>query len=105
MVRKFLYAAALVASSVVGLSTPASAQSFGSVTLSFGGPRYGVYDAGYYGYRAHPRYLRNGDWRARDRWERRLRWQRERAWRQRAWRERRWHDDRFRGRDWRYRGY
>jgi hypothetical protein len=111
MVRKFLYAAALAASTVVGLATPAAAQSYGSVTLSVG-PRYGAYNNGYnYGYRDDRRYHndRAYDWRARERWERRLRWEREREWRERARREYRWHQGRDRdwdrGRDWNRRGY
>ena len=108
MVRKFLFAAALAASSVVGFGSPASAQSYGSVTLSVGSPS-GYYGNGY-GYRDDRRYYndRAYDWRARERWERRLRWEREREWRERAARERRWHNDRDgyrdRDRDWR-RGY
>ncbi len=102
MVRKFLYAAALAASSVVGLAAPAAAQSYGSVTVSVG-PRYSAYDRGYYGYGDDRRYYRGSDWRARERWERRIRWQREREWRERARREHRWHNDR--DHDWRYRDY
>jgi hypothetical protein len=104
MVRKFLYAAALAASSVIGFAAPAAAQGYGSVTLS-AGPRYGAYDDGYYGYRDDRRYYRDRvhDWRARERWERRLRWEREREWRERARREYRWHNDR--DRDWGYRRY
>jgi hypothetical protein len=100
MVRKFLFAAALAASSVVGAVSPAAAQSYGSITLSVG-PRHGYYDASY-----DRRYYRDRayDWRARERWERRLRWEREREWRERALRERRWHDQHYRDRDWR-RGY
>jgi hypothetical protein len=111
MVRKFLYAAALAASTVVGLAAPAAAQSYGGVTLSIGS-RHGAYDNGYgYGYRDDRRYYndRAYDWRARERWERRARWERERAWRERAWRERRWHQGRDRdwdrGRNWDRRGY
>jgi len=104
MVRKFLYAAALAASSVVGFAAPALAQGYGSVTLSVG-PRFGAYNNGYYGYRDDRRYDRGRghDWRARERWERRIRWEREREWRERARREYRWHNDRHR--DWRYRDY
>jgi hypothetical protein len=106
MVRKFLFAAALAASSVIGFASPAAAQSYGSVTLSVGSPYYGNGDG--YGYRDDRRYARDRayDWRARERWERRLRWEREREWRERAWRERRWHNERYRDRDrdWR-RGY
>ena len=115
MVRKFLYAAALAAATVVGLGAPASAQSYGGITFSVG-PRYGAYDRGY-GYGGDERYYhdRNSDWRARERWERRLRWEREREWRERARREYRWHDgrdrdrdhdwDRDRDHDWNRRGY
>jgi hypothetical protein len=106
MVHKFLFAAALAASSVMGLTSPAAAQRYGSVTLSVGSPHYG----NGYGYRDDRRYVRDRayDWRARERWERRLRWEREREWRERAWREHRWHNDDHRhwdrDGDWR-RGY
>ena len=116
MVRKFLYAAALAASSAAGVVSPAAAQTYGSVTLSVG-PRYGSYgsygsyDSGYgYGYRGDPYYRdRAVDWRARERWERRVRWERERKWREHSWRERQWNDDRGRNgdhdRDWHRREY
>ncbi len=104
MVCKFLYAAALAASSVAGFAAPAVAQSYGSVTLSVG-PRYGAYNNGHYGYRDDRHYYRDraDDWRARERWERRIRWEREREWRERARREYRWHNNRDRA--WRYRDY
>ncbi len=107
MVRKFLFAVTLAASSVVGAVSPAAAQSRGSITLSIGSqPGYHHSDYGY-GYRDDRRYYRDrhADWRARERWERRLRWERERAWRESSWRERRWHEGRYRDRDLRYRGY
>lgn len=113
MVRKFLYAAALAASSAAGVVWPAAAQTYGSVTLSVG-PRYGSYgshDSGYgYGYRGDPYYRgRAVDWRARERWRRRVRWEREREWREHSWRERQWNGDRGRygdhDRDWHRREY
>jgi hypothetical protein len=72
MIRKFAVAAAVSAASLVAFVPPASAQSFGGITLSFGsGGGYGDYDDydGYdsyqyrpsysgssYSYRARPRY-------------------------------------------------
>ncbi len=106
----FLCAAALAASSAVGVVSPAAAQTYGSVTLSVG-PRYGSYDSGYgYGYRGDPYYRgRAVNWRARERWRRRVRWEREREWRDHSWRERQWNGDRGRygdhDRDWHRREY
>lgn len=101
MIRKLFFAAALAATSLgIGMTpAPAVAQGYGGVTLSFGNGHYGR-DRGYYGYRPHyrDRYRdRYYDWRARERWERRVWRERERARRQH------WRHYRERDRDWRYR--
>jgi hypothetical protein len=57
MIRKLVITAALATASFVGVAGPASAQSYGGITLSFGSGGYGGYDydddynaGGYQGY-------------------------------------------------------
>jgi hypothetical protein len=86
MNKKNVIAAALLASAMAGLSTPASAQSAFSVTVGSGYPgRYQSYDP-YGGYNSYDRYRDRGDaWSARQRWEQHRRWEQRREWERRRW--------------------
>ncbi len=111
MIRNLAIAAALSCAVVVGLSSPASAQSYGGITLSFGSGGYGGYDYGddaysydpgsYYAYTspwAAPDYYYNDpgyDWRAHEREEQIERWQQEQQ-RRRYWQHERREDHHWR---------
>ncbi|WP_010165081.1 hypothetical protein [Sphingomonas sp. PAMC 26617] len=110
MIRTLALTAALATASVVALASPASAQSYGGVTLSFGSGGYGghTYDddaynrGGYYAY-ADPRYGGYDDeridaWRAHERHEQIERWQREQE------RRRYWEHERREHQQWREHG-
>jgi len=96
MIRKLALAAALSTISLVGLASPASAQTYGGITLSFGSGSYDYddedgYSGGYYAYNdpwAGRGYYYNNDpwyeWRAHERHEQIERWQREQE-RRRYW--------------------
>ena len=93
MLRNLMIAAALSTAPFVGLASPAAAQTYGGITLSFGSGGYGGYDydgdaydqEGYYGYGSpwgggsysyvDPDYA----WRAHERQEQAERWQQDQA--------------------------
>ncbi len=109
MIRILALSAALATASAVALAAPASAQSYGGVTLSFGSGGYAPYGynetpyerGGYYSYPAPPvrsYYYDDGRayaWRAHQREEQIERWQQEqqrrRYWEQERREHQRWH--------------
>lgn len=111
MMRKLVISAAFAVASVVGLTSPASAQSYGGITLSIGSGGYGGYgydddyydQRGYYGYDSRRAsrydYYDNSryDWRARQRYEQLRRWQqqeqRRRYWQQQRREHHRWQNE------------
>jgi len=112
MIRTLAITAALATASVVALASPASAQTYGGVTLSFGSGGYGGYDYdgdayqrdGYYTY-ADPRFQRDyyyNDpayaWRAHERREQIERWRQDQE-RRRYWQHERREHQQWRERD------
>jgi hypothetical protein len=103
MVRNFVMAAVLSTAATLAFASPASAQSYGGVTLSFGSGGYDRYDGDEYRVSEQPRYdpyyqERREAWLARQRYEQHERWeQQERARREYWWHERQehrqWHRD------------
>lgn len=109
MTRVLTLTTALAIAGLAAFASPASAQTYGGITLSFGSGSYGGYsydegdDDGYYRYAdpGFPRYYdedgRYEAWRLDERREQIERWQdaqeRRRYWQQERWEDQPWGDD------------